>query len=183
MLGELQQEAPAMARAPIWQQTIRSTRREEMEARAGIEPAHKGFADLSLTTWVPRLAAHTLSLRCRTHKLTCGVYRRRRCFWSGRPGSNRRHLPWQGSTLPLSYSRPANTEYSQKSRLLATRQYYCGAGAVGCCGAVVSGGNTLRGGIAFGCCWGSVCCGAGAGGGWGGGVCSSVKVSALGFGL
>lgn len=25
-----------------------------MEARAGIEPAHKGFADLSLTTWVPR---------------------------------------------------------------------------------------------------------------------------------
>ena len=27
-----------------------------MEARAGIEPAHKGFADLSLTTWVPRLA-------------------------------------------------------------------------------------------------------------------------------
>jgi hypothetical protein len=26
-----------------------------LEARAGIEPAHKGFADLSLTTWVPRL--------------------------------------------------------------------------------------------------------------------------------
>jgi hypothetical protein len=29
--------------------------REDLEARAGIEPAHKGFADLSLTTWVPRL--------------------------------------------------------------------------------------------------------------------------------
>src|SRR5438045_9334722 len=29
--------------------------RERLEARAGIEPAHKGFADLSLTTWVPRL--------------------------------------------------------------------------------------------------------------------------------
>ena len=28
---------------------------EKLEARAGIEPAHKGFADLSLTTWVPRL--------------------------------------------------------------------------------------------------------------------------------
>ena len=41
-----------------------------------------------------------------------GVYRRRRVFWSGRPGSNRRHLPWQGSTLPLSYSRPAKVEYS-----------------------------------------------------------------------
>ena len=27
----------------------------DLEARAGIEPAHKGFADLSLTTWVPRL--------------------------------------------------------------------------------------------------------------------------------
>ena len=28
---------------------------ERMEARVGIEPTHKGFADLSLTTWVPRL--------------------------------------------------------------------------------------------------------------------------------
>ena len=33
-----------------WEQVM-----EELEARAGIEPAHKGFADLSLTTWVPRL--------------------------------------------------------------------------------------------------------------------------------
>ena len=28
----------------------------KLEARVGIEPTHKGFADLSLTTWVPRLA-------------------------------------------------------------------------------------------------------------------------------
>ena len=32
-----------------------SVSRTEMEARVGIEPTHKGFADLSLTTWVPRL--------------------------------------------------------------------------------------------------------------------------------
>ena len=35
------------------------------------------------------------------------------CFWSGRPGSNRRHLPWQGSTLPLSYSRPAKVSIAE----------------------------------------------------------------------
>jgi hypothetical protein len=28
-----------------------------VEARVGIEPTHKGFADLSLTAWVPRLAS------------------------------------------------------------------------------------------------------------------------------
>ena len=33
---------------------------EMLEARAGIEPAHKGFADLSLTTWVPRLGRAAL---------------------------------------------------------------------------------------------------------------------------
>jgi hypothetical protein len=30
-----------------------------LEARVGIEPTYKGFADLSLTTWVPRLG-HTV---------------------------------------------------------------------------------------------------------------------------
>ena len=106
-----------------------------MEARVGIEPTHKGFADLSLTTWVPRLLHHTRSAsRCRTHKLTCGVYRRGGCFWSGRPGSNRRHLPWQGSTLPLSYSRPASTKYSQNMNRLQRTCHYCGGGVVGAAG-------------------------------------------------
>jgi hypothetical protein len=34
---------------------------KRLEARVGIEPTHKGFADLSLTTWVPR---------------PCSIYRR-----------------------------------------------------------------------------------------------------------
>ena len=34
---------------------------EMIEARVGIEPTHKGFADLSLTTWVPRLTGSALS--------------------------------------------------------------------------------------------------------------------------
>jgi hypothetical protein len=38
---------------------------EEMEARVRIELTRKGFADLSLTTWVPRLITHGL-LPCST---------------------------------------------------------------------------------------------------------------------
>jgi hypothetical protein len=34
-----------------------------MEARVGIEPTHKGFADLSLTTWVPRPEQEMLNQR------------------------------------------------------------------------------------------------------------------------
>ena len=30
---------------------------QNVEARVGIEPTYKGFADLSLTTWVPRRSA------------------------------------------------------------------------------------------------------------------------------
>ena len=79
----------------------------KLEARVGIEPTHKGFADLSLTTWVPRLGwAFTLPggnvCKC---PLCLESVSQKGYVWSGRPGSNRRHLPWQGSTLPLSYSR------------------------------------------------------------------------------
>ena len=35
--------------------SVSSKCKKTLEARVGIEPTHKGFADLSLTTWVPRL--------------------------------------------------------------------------------------------------------------------------------
>jgi hypothetical protein len=37
---------------------------KNLEARVGIEPTHKGFADLSLTTWVPRLGVGYIFLPC-----------------------------------------------------------------------------------------------------------------------
>ncbi len=65
---------------------------KNLEARGRIELPHKGFADLSLTTWVPR-----------------------REGWSGKRDSNPRLRPWQGRTLPLSYSRlkPESSTYQK----------------------------------------------------------------------
>ena len=40
-------------------------RKKTLEARVGIEPTHKGFADLSLTTWVPRLDIFTVTCSAR----------------------------------------------------------------------------------------------------------------------
>ena len=53
-----------------------------LEAESRFELEHRGFADLCLTTWLFRLV-----------------------FWSGRRDLNPRLQPWQGCTLPLSYSR------------------------------------------------------------------------------
>jgi hypothetical protein len=53
-----------------------------LEAASGFEPENGGFADLCLTTWL-----------CRLKK------------WSGKRDLNPRLRPWQGRTLPLSYSR------------------------------------------------------------------------------
>ena len=74
-----------------------------MEARAGIEPAHKGFADLSLTTWVPRLG-RAVFVEIAPHRLSQSGGRRG-ATWSGRRDLNSRPSPWQGDALPLSYSR------------------------------------------------------------------------------
>jgi hypothetical protein len=52
----------------------------KLEARVGIEPTHKGFADLSLTTWVPRL------LTVQSAQIVCEVYRRWVSFGAGDRG-------------------------------------------------------------------------------------------------
>ncbi len=106
---------------------------KRLEARVGIEPTHKGFADLSLTAWVPRhllnhctarvgaetgLATATFSPSgsIRYHRLifsmsppSPGIREKnaanKAATWSGRRDLNPRPSPWQGDALPLSYSR------------------------------------------------------------------------------
>ena len=82
---------------------IQKNNREVLEARAGIEPAHKGFADLSLTTWVPRLGEGDAD--CTNPLKLNGLLLPPLCGWSGRRDLNSRPSPWQGDALPLSYSR------------------------------------------------------------------------------
>ena len=55
-----------------------------LEAASGFEPENNGFAGRRLTTWPSR-----------------------RNRWSGKRDLNSRRQPWQGCTLPLSYSRSA----------------------------------------------------------------------------
>ena len=55
----------------------------DLEAAPGLEPGNNGFAD-----------------RCLSHLAMPPQIK-----WSGRTDLNRRRLPWQGSTLPLSYAR------------------------------------------------------------------------------
>src|SRR5882762_6009899 len=49
--------------------------KKKLEARVGIEPTHKGFADLSLTTWVPRLITKTSSYRRKKSSHELSIFR------------------------------------------------------------------------------------------------------------
>jgi hypothetical protein len=103
-----------------------------MEARAGIEPAHKGFADLSLTTWVPRLGlVATLCGSVQPAQPYAASAGRDGAEWSGRRDLNSRPSPWQGDALPLSYSRLSSlwsrsassaAHPNRKLKLLCTRK-------------------------------------------------------------
>src|SRR5579863_10343182 len=100
------ERGPSGKRRPVSPSISASLEGGSLEARAGIEPAHKGFADLSLTTWVPRLGRAAFKIivdllrNRRSQPGNC-----RRTVWSGRRDLNSRPSPWQGDALPLSYSR------------------------------------------------------------------------------
>ena len=57
--GAVPNAAVEMAREPRWLRRVISmavaSKAGKMEAAIGFEPMHRGFADLSLTTWVRRL--------------------------------------------------------------------------------------------------------------------------------
>ena len=52
---DIQLELRALVNEPTRKIPAIAEKIKKLEARVGIEPTHKGFADLSLTTWVPRL--------------------------------------------------------------------------------------------------------------------------------
>ncbi len=97
-----------------------------VEAASRFELENGGFADLCLTTWLCRrnlmeretrfeLATPTLArlysttelfpLDIRLRKKTASLMKEGLKFWSGKRDLNSRLQPWQGCTLPLSYSR------------------------------------------------------------------------------
>jgi hypothetical protein len=71
-----------------------------MEATSRFELENGGFADLCLTTWLCRLM-----------------------LWSGRRDLNPRLQPWQGCTLPLSYSRAYARHIHRSFFLEATSRF------------------------------------------------------------
>ena len=77
-----------------------------MEAAPRFELGSKGFADLCLTTWLRRRKFQTTE-DTDYDSLWFIILMK----WSGKRDLNPRHQPWQGCTLPLSYSRPVISIY------------------------------------------------------------------------
>ena len=69
-----------------------------LEAPPRFELGNRGFADLGLTTWLWR---HILNTGYQLYKILISL----EFLWSGLRDSNSRLSPWQGDTLPLSYTR------------------------------------------------------------------------------
>ena len=88
-----------------------------LEAAPGFEPGNRGFADRCLTTWLcrheidgfvkspPPLRGPGLRGRAFYFTVWCDNLLRDHQNWSGKRDLNPRLQPWQGCTLPLSYSR------------------------------------------------------------------------------
>ena len=57
-------EHPSAATSHLLQESRDEQVAESLEARVRIELTRKGFADLSLTTWVPRRLAERMWWRC-----------------------------------------------------------------------------------------------------------------------
>lgn len=96
---------------------------QNMADRTGLEPAISDVTGQRIYRFYFRSKSITHGLQLPSHHYVEGVMQtaqaqfRHACYatlkgvavfiWSGRSDSNRRHRPWQGSALPLSYARKA----------------------------------------------------------------------------
>ncbi len=107
--GEPAAEIPSRARDLYHRETVAG-----ISGGAGRNrTADRGFADLGLTTWRPRPKG---GLYTKPSRLSEGSK-----IWSGRRDLNPRLRPWQGRTLPLSYSR----SFSHFTALAYLLTIYC----------------------------------------------------------